>query len=110
MVRGVTSDLQTRRIAAIHKRLVNLQRNAPLSSRKLSTAYLLLPLSDLRISVVFPHLLEDTRRYMETWGQSGKLDPFDKVYEVSVTTSRSYRSVLQALAGLSTHNPRSIFD
>ncbi|PPQ75591.1 hypothetical protein CVT24_010897 [Panaeolus cyanescens] len=63
MVKGVTSDLQTRRIALIHKRLSNVQRNAPLSS-------------------LIPSLLQDTRRMMEAWGSSGKLDPFDKVYEL----------------------------
>jgi sterol 14-demethylase len=34
MVRGVTSDLQTRRIQQIHKRLANVQRNGPLNERK----------------------------------------------------------------------------
>ncbi|KAF8884914.1 cytochrome P450 [Gymnopilus junonius] len=63
MVKGVTSDLQTRRIALIHKRLANVQRNAPLSS-------------------LIPYLLNDIQKMMEGWGQSGKFDPFDKVYEV----------------------------
>ncbi|KAF8183163.1 cytochrome P450 [Pholiota molesta] len=63
MVRGVTSDLQTRRISLIHKRLANVQRNLPLSS-------------------LIPLLLEDTRRMMEGWGTSGKFDPFDNVYEL----------------------------
>jgi hypothetical protein len=34
MVRGVTSDLQSRRIALIHKRLTSIQRDAPLSDRR----------------------------------------------------------------------------
>ncbi|KAF8155617.1 cytochrome P450 [Crassisporium funariophilum] len=63
MVRGVTSNLQTRRIHLIHKRLAKVQRNAPLSS-------------------LIPYLLEDTRHMMESWGSSGKFDPFDKVYEL----------------------------
>ncbi|KAF9051577.1 cytochrome P450 [Panaeolus papilionaceus] len=63
MVKGVTSDLQTRRIALIHKRLSNIQRNAPLSS-------------------LIPYLLQDAKRMMEGWGSSGKFDPFDKVYEL----------------------------
>ncbi|KAF9530244.1 cytochrome P450 [Crepidotus variabilis] len=63
MVRGVTSDLQTKRVVTIHKRLGNIQRNVPLSS-------------------LFPYLLEDTRKCMDSWGQSGKFDPFDKVYEL----------------------------
>ncbi|KAF8814788.1 cytochrome P450 [Phlegmacium glaucopus] len=63
MVRGVTSNLQMRRISLIHKRLANVQRNASLSS-------------------LIPYLLDDTRRVMETWGTSGKFDPFDNVYEL----------------------------
>ncbi|KDR80096.1 hypothetical protein GALMADRAFT_92315 [Galerina marginata CBS 339.88] len=63
MVKGVTSDLQTRRISLIHKRLANVQRNAPLSS-------------------LIPYLVEDTRRVMESWGSSGKFDPFENVYEL----------------------------
>ncbi|PPQ80554.1 hypothetical protein CVT25_001588 [Psilocybe cyanescens] len=63
MVKGVTSDLQTRRIALIHKRLANVQRNASLSS-------------------LIPCLLEDTRKIMEGWGTSGKFDPFENVYEL----------------------------
>jgi len=31
MVKGITSDLQTKRIALIHKRLAGIQRHAPLS-------------------------------------------------------------------------------
>jgi hypothetical protein len=34
MVRGVTSDLQTRRVALIHKRLAAVQKNAPLNDRE----------------------------------------------------------------------------
>lgn len=34
MVRGVTSDLQTKRITLIHKRLAAVQRNAPLNDRE----------------------------------------------------------------------------
>ncbi|KIM46876.1 hypothetical protein M413DRAFT_440450, partial [Hebeloma cylindrosporum] len=63
MVRGVTSDLQTRRIHLIHKRLSNVQRNAPLSS-------------------LIPQLLEDARKMMENWGSFGQLDPFENVYEL----------------------------
>ncbi|RXW19171.1 hypothetical protein EST38_g6696 [Candolleomyces aberdarensis] len=64
MVRGVTSDLQTRRIQQIHKRLANVQRNGPLSE-------------------LIPCILEDSRRMMETWGSAGKFDPFEKVYELT---------------------------
>lgn len=32
--------------------------------------------------LVIPLLLDDTRRVMETWGTSGKFDPFVNVYEV----------------------------
>ncbi|KAH9478669.1 Cytochrome P450 monooxygenase claM [Psilocybe cubensis] len=65
MVKGVTSDLQTRRIALIHKRLANVQRNGSLSS-------------------LIPYLLEDTRKIMEGWGTSGKFDPFENVYELTI--------------------------
>jgi hypothetical protein len=34
MVRGVTSDLQSRRISLIHRRLASVQRDAPLSERR----------------------------------------------------------------------------
>ncbi|KAF9467869.1 cytochrome P450 [Collybia nuda] len=71
MVRGVTSDLQTKRIALIHRRLAAVQRNTPLND-------------------LIPIILEDSRRMMETWGASGTFDPFDKIYElVFQTTVRS---------------------
>lgn len=35
MVKGVTSELQTRRVALIHKRLVSLQKNDHLEQRML---------------------------------------------------------------------------
>lgn len=41
----------------------------------------------LCINIVIPFLLEDTRQMMESWGASGKLDPFDKVYEVRVCSA-----------------------
>ncbi|KAF5389632.1 hypothetical protein D9757_004170 [Collybiopsis confluens] len=65
MVRGVTSDLQTKRIATIHKRLASVQRNE-------------------RLSMLIRPMLEDSRRAMETWGNSGSFDPFDNVYELTV--------------------------
>ena len=37
------------------------------------------------LCTVIPYLLDDTHRVMEGWGASGKFDPFDNVYEVSVT-------------------------
>ena len=88
MVRGVTSDLQTRKIALIHKRLANVQRNLQLSSRTCvsrSRPIICLPFQRAYLSIfaVIPLLLDDTRVMMESWGTSGSLDPFDKVYEVS---------------------------
>ncbi|KAK0203550.1 cytochrome P450 [Desarmillaria ectypa] len=68
MVRGVTSDLQTRRVALIHKRLAAIQRNEPLSQ-------------------LIPLLLEDSRRIMEGWGDSGVFDPFKKIYELTFQTT-----------------------
>ncbi|KAK7047353.1 hypothetical protein VNI00_006584 [Paramarasmius palmivorus] len=63
MVRGVTSDLQTKRIALIHKRLASVQKNEQLSN-------------------LIPVILADCRRYMDSWGPSGAFDPFEKVYEL----------------------------
>ncbi|KAF5369081.1 hypothetical protein D9758_002903 [Tetrapyrgos nigripes] len=63
MVRGVTSDLQTKRIALIHKRLASVQKNERLNS-------------------LIPIIVEDSRRCMESWGPSGSFDPFEKVYEL----------------------------
>ncbi len=36
---------------------------------------------------VIPLLLEDSRRMLEGWGDSGVLDPFKKIYEVRVPVS-----------------------
>jgi len=63
MVKGVTSDLQTRRIALIHKRLASAQRNEHIQQ-------LIVP------------ILDDIRRVMDTWGPNGAFDPFEKIYEV----------------------------
>jgi hypothetical protein len=82
MLRGVTSDLQTRRISLIHKRLGAVQRNVPLSN---CTPYSLLIFDvpeDSSICLVIPSFLEDYRRSMETLGTSGTFDPFEKVYNV----------------------------
>lgn len=68
MVRGVTSNLQPRRIAMIHKRLAAVQRNAPLND-------------------LIPLILDDSRRIMETWGTSGKFDPFDSIYTLLFQTT-----------------------
>ncbi|KAG5654445.1 hypothetical protein H0H81_002635 [Sphagnurus paluster] len=68
MVRGVTSNLQPRRIAMIHKRLAAVQRNAPLND-------------------LIPLILDDSRRIMETWGSAGKFDPFDNVYTLLFQTT-----------------------
>ncbi|KAG5643635.1 hypothetical protein DXG03_000561 [Asterophora parasitica] len=68
MVRGVTSNLQPRRIAMIHKRLAAVQRNAPLND-------------------LIPLILEDSRRIMSTWGTSGKFDPFENIYALLFQTT-----------------------
>ncbi|KAH7922777.1 cytochrome P450 [Leucogyrophana mollusca] len=71
VVKGVTSDLQTRRIALIHKRLSGLQKNESLSR------------------LIAP-ILQDCCRTMESWGPAGTFDPFEKIYElVFQTTVRS---------------------
>jgi len=33
---------------------------------------------------VLPHLLEDLRKVMETWGTFGRFDPFERIYEVGI--------------------------
>lgn len=63
VVKGVTSDLQTRRVALIHKRLSAAQRQEHLTQ------------------LINP-LLEDCRRMMESWGQAGTFDPFENIYEL----------------------------
>ncbi|KAJ8081843.1 hypothetical protein AAF712_004751 [Marasmius tenuissimus] len=68
MVRGVTSDLQTKRISLIHKRLASAQRNEHLSA-------------------LLPILLADCQKAMESWGSSGVLDPFERVYELVFQTT-----------------------
>ncbi|KAJ7185501.1 cytochrome P450 [Mycena filopes] len=71
MVRGVTSGLQTKRISAIHKHLMTVQKNAPLSA-------------------LIPRILEDSRRVLESYGHSGTFDPYEKIYElIFQTTVRS---------------------
>jgi sterol 14-demethylase len=84
MIRGVTSDLQIKKISLIHKRLAAVQKSAPLGDRE---SYFLLALQyvnrDLLMHLVIPIILEDSRRTMETWGTSGTFNPFEKIYEVS---------------------------
>lgn len=79
MVKGVTADLQTRRIALIHKRLATVQKNEPLTDRESFRAP---PEPETQELSVIPCILEDCRRVMTSWGASGAFDPFDKVYEV----------------------------
>lgn len=130
-VRGVTTDLQNKRIATIHKRVVAAQREGHLTACELDNrssssptlclypfpfprGCFVLPRSKFQPpekshfglfvmhhfvrSILFdenklltlswfpvmPQLLEDSRKVMEKWGNSGKFDPFEKIYEVSV--------------------------
>ncbi|KAK2464566.1 hypothetical protein APHAL10511_003424 [Amanita phalloides] len=68
IVKGITSDLQTQRVALIHKRLASIQRHTPLSD-------------------LIPLILEDTRMKMQGWGAAGTFDPFDKIYELVFQTT-----------------------
>ncbi|KAL0959941.1 hypothetical protein HGRIS_011605 [Hohenbuehelia grisea] len=68
MLKGVTSDLQSRTRGSIYKRLAAVQRNGSLSD-------------------LIPAILEDSRRIMEGWGSFGSFDPFDRVYEVVFQTT-----------------------
>ena len=36
----------------------------------------------LHLVPVIPQILEDSRRVIHSWGYSGKLDPFERIYEV----------------------------
>lgn len=80
MVKGVTSDLQTRRIALIHKRLSAVQKNEHLS-QCMHHHLRFVGTTDHPNAVIAP-ILEDCRRMMDTWGASGTFDPFEKIYEV----------------------------
>ncbi|KAI0716488.1 cytochrome P450 [Earliella scabrosa] len=68
MVPGVTSNLETRRITLIHKRLVASQTTERLAS-------------------LIPQILEDSRRVISTWGYSGSLDPFQHLPELIFQTT-----------------------
>ncbi|KAI0739020.1 cytochrome P450 [Daedaleopsis nitida] len=68
MVPGVTSNLETRRIALIHKRLVASQTSERLAS-------------------LIPQILEDSRRVISTWGYSGAIDPFQHLSELLFQTT-----------------------
>ena len=47
--------------------------------------------------LVIPLLLDDTRRVMETWGASGKFDPFVNVYEVNIASRFYSLNILTAI-------------
>ena len=47
--------------------------------------------------LVIPLLLDDTRRVMESWGPSGKFDPFDNVYEVNIASHLLLLYILTAV-------------
>ncbi|KAI0760176.1 cytochrome P450 [Fomes fomentarius] len=68
MVPGVTSNLESRRIALIHKRLISSQTTQ-------------------RLSNLIPQILEDSRRVISTWGYSGSLDPFQHLSELLFQTT-----------------------
>lgn len=83
MVRGVTSDLQTNRIAVIHKRLASVQRTEHLVRCASSLFGFTCVMTVFNFGdQVLPFLVEDCRRGMEQWGRSGTFDPFVKIYEV----------------------------
>ncbi|KAI0052139.1 cytochrome P450 [Auriscalpium vulgare] len=67
-VQGVTSDLRQQRIASIYKRLANVQK------------------SD-RLTELIPEIAADCQVMVESWGKSGSVDPFDKIYEIVFQTT-----------------------
>ncbi|THH00972.1 hypothetical protein EW026_g1635 [Hermanssonia centrifuga] len=68
MLPGITSDLQTRRIALIHKRLATAQ-------------------SSDRLSHLVPEILSDAESVLRSWGTSGTIDPFTHIPAVSIFVS-----------------------
>ncbi|EJF57953.1 cytochrome P450 [Dichomitus squalens LYAD-421 SS1] len=68
MLPGVTTDLGPGRVALIYKRLATTQTSESLSR-------------------LIPQILEDSRRTINAWGNSGILDPFDRVPELIFQTS-----------------------
>lgn len=67
MVRGVTSDLQTKRVALIHKRLAAAQRNAPLNDRAYDTPKL------FRFLTFFQSYTIDSGGFPENDGNLGNI-------------------------------------
>ncbi|KAH9855336.1 cytochrome P450 [Lenzites betulinus] len=68
MMPGVTSDLEARRIALIHKRLVSAQTTD-------------------RLAHLLPQILEDSRHMLDSWGFSGTVDPFERLPELIFQTT-----------------------
>ncbi|KAH9941611.1 cytochrome P450 [Epithele typhae] len=68
MVPGVTSDLESRRISLIHRRLTASQ-------------------SSDRLARLIPQILEDSRQTISAWGCSGSIDPFERISEVLFQTT-----------------------
>ncbi|KAI0366812.1 cytochrome P450 [Pilatotrama ljubarskyi] len=68
MMPGVTSDLESRRIALIHRRLASAQTTD-------------------RLARLLPQILEDSRRTMDSWGYSGTIDPFERLSELIFQTT-----------------------
>lgn len=69
MVRGVTSDLQTKRISLIHKRLAAVQKNEQLSMREW-------PLDSAPVGSAYRYFRSytaDVGRFSEVDGVMGKL-------------------------------------
>lgn len=62
-------------------------RGVPLFLLVSNTTIIFLPRRLLIFHVlVIPLLLDDTRKVMESWGASGKFDPFVNVYEVCIAS------------------------
>ncbi|KAI0090130.1 cytochrome P450 [Irpex rosettiformis] len=68
MLPGITSDLQARRIALIHKRLATVQN------------------SD-RLSNVIRYIVRDADKTLHSWGESGSIDPFSHIPAVLFQTT-----------------------
>ncbi|KDQ58614.1 hypothetical protein JAAARDRAFT_155168 [Jaapia argillacea MUCL 33604] len=63
VVPGVTSNITSRHVSIVRKRLAVAQREE-------------------RLQALIPELLLDCQRVMESWGVSGSCDPFKNIYEL----------------------------
>lgn len=80
MLPGITSDLQARRIALIHKRLAAAQNSDSLSNcERFIKDMQLRPDAHLRMFPVIRYIVGDADKTLRSWGASGSIDPFSHI-------------------------------